>query len=333
VTGPDGHLWTGSQTTAIEIIPTTLTPTFDNHAGVLAGAAKGIASGGDGNIWLIDSNGDDSAIVRVNPAGTVVGTPTKTETGLQQIAAGPPGQMGFTQPVHTPQRVGRIDYAGTAQYTNMPGGLGDPTGIVFGNDGAYWTADFGDQTLGRLTPAGPFTEPIQFDPGSGPRYLAKGAGDTLWVGLEDAKKIARITGVSAPPIVTPPPPPTGKVFAGLSLSVKTFRVSGNSVSIPIACPSGLSSNCVGSISLRTASPVVAAKKKRKTRLKLGSAKFSIASGKSARVKVTLSKKALKLIAKRHSLKVRATMTATAGGVKKATSSTVTLKAPKKNGRR
>jgi hypothetical protein len=81
----------------------------------------------------------------------------------------------------------------------MPGGIGDPTGIVFGNDQAYWTANFGVDKLRRLTPAGDLTEPINFDASSGPRYITKGPNDTLWVSLETSNKIAEITGVSAPP--------------------------------------------------------------------------------------------------------------------------------------
>ncbi len=32
---------------------------------------------------------------------------------------------------------------------------------------------------------------------SGPRYVTAGQGDTLWVGLENADKVAKITGVWA----------------------------------------------------------------------------------------------------------------------------------------
>jgi hypothetical protein len=196
----------------------------------------GIAVGGDGNLWIADVNGVAAdSIVRFNTAGAVLGTPTPTGNGLQQsqIAAGPPGQLAFTQPIGggVAERVGRIDYSGHIDFTNMPGGVGDPVGIVFGNDGAYWIANFGADKVRRMTPSGDLTEPISFDAGSGPRQIAKGPGDTLWVSLETSKKIAKITGVSAPPA----PPGAGgggggtadrtpPVISGLALSSTKFRL-------------------------------------------------------------------------------------------------------------
>jgi streptogramin lyase len=338
--GPDGHLWTGSGAHVIEIPPDNpgngVGHGDETHNGILNGVdPRGITTGSDGNLWIADNNAmtpDDSAIVRFNTNGQVVGTPAKPGGGLQQtqIAAGPAGQLAFTQPVNTPQRIGRVDFAGNIQFTNMPAGVGDPTGIVFGNDGAYWSANFGVDKLRRLTPAGDLTEPLAaFTAGSGPRYLAKGANDTLWVSLEQGQKIAKVTGVSAPPSGggNNPPPPLPATFAGVHLKLHTFRLSGKSVTISIPCPSGQSTRCTGTIVLRTAK-AVSAKKRHKTKLKLGSARFSIASGKTGHVKVKLSSKARKLV-RRHSLKVKATITATASGQKKVTHATLTLKPPKR----
>ena len=328
VTGPDGHLWTGSDATVIEIRPANPGVGDTPHSGIVAGTAKGIAVASDGTLWIADNNSADSAIVHFNTAGTVIGAPIKTDDGLlqTQIAAGPAGQIAFTQPVHTPQRVGRIDAAGNLQFTNMPNGLGDPTGITFGNDGAYWTANFGVDKLRRITPTGDLTEPITFDANSGPRYVTKGPGDTLWVSLETSNKIAKITGVSAPPVTVPPVvTPPSVTFHGLKPH-GSFRVRGHFVTIPLACQAGLSSNCTGTITLRTAK-AVAAKKKRQ--LKLGSKSFSIAPGKTGRVKIKLSTTALKLLSKKHTLKAVATVVAKAGTASKTTSANITLKAAKR----
>jgi hypothetical protein len=119
-----------------------------------------------------------------------------------QVAAGLGTQIGFTDPIVSPQEIGRITPGGTAQRSVVTGGSGDPTGIVFGNDGAYWIARFAPAPAGndlvRFTPAGQQTTLTGFSAGAGPRQITKGPGDTLWVGLEIAKKVARITGVSAP---------------------------------------------------------------------------------------------------------------------------------------
>jgi streptogramin lyase len=331
--GPDGNLWAGDATNGLVKIPPGNPGAGDTHfPALLSGQALGLTAGGDGNLWVANNTGDEnSSIVRVDTTGQVVGTPTVTGNGLQQseLAAGPLGQVVFTQPIGgaVPERVGRMDYAGNVQFTNMPGGLGDPIGITFGNDGAYWIANFGANAVRRMTPAGDVTEPITFDAGSGPRQIAKGPNDTLWVSLETPQKIAKITGVSAPPVPPPPPPPPPSVtFTGLHLH-GAFRVSGKSVTISIPCPSGQSTRCTGTIVLRTAK-AVSAKKRHKTKLKLGSARFSIASGKTGHVKVKLSSKARKLV-RRHSLKVKATITATASGQKKVTHATLTLKPPKR----
>ena len=49
--------------------------------------------------------------------------------------------------------------------------------------------------MARLTPGGGYTTPIALPAGSGPRRIAAGADNTLWVTLETSKQIARITGV------------------------------------------------------------------------------------------------------------------------------------------
>ncbi len=307
-TGPDGNLWTASGGLVIKVPPGNPGAGDVPHGGVLSGTdPQGITAGSDGNLWILDNNGDNSAIVRFNTSGSVVGTPFSTGGALNQsrIAEGPPGQMLFTQSITSPQRVGRVDFSGNIQFTNMPNGLGDPIGVVFGNDGAYWIANFGASRIRRLTPAGDLTEPITLPAGA--RFLAKGAGDTLWATLEQANKIARITGVSAPPAppvtappVFTPPPPTSAVAA---LHGHVFRVSGKFVAIPISCQG--SSTCNGKLTLRTAKAVAAAKKKRK--LKLGSAKFSVPAGQTKRVRVKLSKPALKLVRRHRTLKALATI--------------------------
>ena len=207
--GPDGNLWAGSNGGVVKIPPGNPGGLHDTFfPGLFAGTALGLTAGGDGNIWVANNTFDPntSTIVRVSTGGVVQGTPTPAGNTLQQseLAAGV-GQVVFTEPIGggVPERVGRVDFAGNVQFTDMPGGVGDPVGIVFGNDGAYWIANFGADAVRRMTPAGDVTSPITFAASSGPRQITKGPNDTLWVSLEQAKKIAKITGVSAPP------PPTG----------------------------------------------------------------------------------------------------------------------------
>jgi streptogramin lyase len=323
--GPDGNLWTGSGANVIEIPPGNPGATGGDvtHTGILAGTdPQGITTGSDGNLWIVDNTNDDnSAIVRFNTSGTVVGTPKKPGGALNQgrIAAGPAGQMLFTQSITSPQRVGRIDFSGNIQFTNMPNGLGDPIGVVFGNDGAYWIANFGASKIRRLTPAGDLTEPITLPAGA--RFLAKGANDTLWASLEQGNKIAKITGVSAPPAPPAgPPPPPSPIALPSFVGPHVFRVSKGAVTISVACRAA--TTCAGTMTLRSAK-AVATKKKRI--LKLGSSKYSIAPGKTKRVKVKLSKAALRLLRKKPTLQAVATLSTTG----KTASRKVTIKAAKR----
>jgi hypothetical protein len=120
---------------------------------------------------------------------------TVSSGGPYGVAAGPGTQMAFGDPLASPQNVGRIIPGGTPQTTPTPDTIGDPTGVVFGNDGAYWFARFGKDDLLRLTPTGQVTTLPGL--GAGPRQITKGPGDTLWVSEETALKIARVTGVAA----------------------------------------------------------------------------------------------------------------------------------------
>jgi virginiamycin B lyase len=349
--GPDGHLWTGSGGNLVEVTPSTPTPTFDDHTPNGLFEARGIASAG-GFIWVAD-RGDGSVthpsqIVKVDLDGQAVKATPTGGGGSFAVGAGPDGQLAFTDPLTPPQLIGRIDYDGNlvGNANQFPAGT-DPSGIAFGNDGAYWIPEFAQNKLGRVTPVGDHTQPISFDAGSGPRNISKGSGDTLWVGLEQSARIARITGVTAPPPTPPPtdPPPTNPpptdpfVFDGVTLTGKSFTVRGKSVTFPATCPAGFTGDCTGTIALRTAAKLRAPKdasaadrKAKKRRLKLGSKSFSIPAGTTANVKVKLNGTARKLLAKRRKLKAVAAMTATADGTEKTSSATVTIKAAKKKRR-
>jgi streptogramin lyase len=199
-TGPDGNLWTASDTNLIRITPGT-PDTFTAFFGVLQNA-RDTAAGGDGRIWVADRAmaANPPRIASFTTAGAnPTFYPTADPGGPFALVAGPGTQMAFSDPLASPQEVGRITPGGTAQRTPTPDGLGDPHGVVFGNDGAYWFATFGHPELLRMTTGGQVTKLTGFSANSGPRQITKGPGDTLWVSLENAQKIGRVSGVSAPP--------------------------------------------------------------------------------------------------------------------------------------
>lgn len=217
--GPDDSMWTGSGNKVVKI-PVASPATFTSFATTGVVAARAIARGGDGNVWVADFGG--SQVVAVTPAG--VGTAYATGGGPQGIAAGPGEQIGYTNQGTVPHTVGRLAPGGTPLTTDVP--LADPFGITLGPDGAYWVANFAQDTVGRLTTQGDYSTLGGFAAASGPRNLTAGPNSTVWVTLETANQVARITGVTAP---TPPDPddPPGpgatKPDEVTKLKVKKFR--------------------------------------------------------------------------------------------------------------
>jgi streptogramin lyase len=198
VVGSDGNLWTASGDKAIRITPVAV-PVATPFT-VTGMAAHDIVRGGDGLLYIAEGGSGAGHVVGL----TTDGRPTLYATGGGQgVAAGPANQIAYTNPVNSPEQIGRIT-PGTLRPLITDVLNVDPTGIVFGNDGAYWIANFGDATLGRFTTDGQLTFLSGLSALSGPRWIATGPNDTLWVGLETAQRVARVTGVSAPPPTTPP---------------------------------------------------------------------------------------------------------------------------------
>jgi streptogramin lyase len=198
VVGPERNLWTASGGSVLRITPAEVVTGF-GPVGLTS--ARGIAVGGDGHLYVADPLA--AQIVSFLPGSELTQLYPTGGVNPQEVAAGPANQIAVTLPQSL---IGRFTPPSKAvQNTDVPGT--DPTGIVFGPDGAYWAANFNRDTLTRLTPAGTVTTLAGFAVGSGPRHLTVGAGGTLWVGLERTNKVARVTGVVAPGVTPPPPPP------------------------------------------------------------------------------------------------------------------------------
>jgi virginiamycin B lyase len=207
--GADGNLWTGSGDKVVHFAPSN--PAGFTAQTVAGMGARGIASGGDGALYVADFAGQ--RVVRITTAGAVSDVPLGG--GPQEVAAGLGTQLAVANPGAIPQVVARVD--GGALLGNVAMPTTDPFGIILGNDGAYWTARFASGDLGRIAPDGTVTS-LPIGAGTGPRQITKGPGDTLFVGLESAMKVARVTGVAAPSPATPMPIPTPTPATALSIS-------------------------------------------------------------------------------------------------------------------
>ena len=165
-------------------------------------SARGITRSGD-LLWVADFSG---AIVSVTTAG--VQKPYDVGGSPQDVGGGPNGQVLYANPGTSPQTIGRLVPNGSPLTSDRP--QADPFGITFGQDGAYWVAEFAAGDLARVTTDGAVTT-LGGLPKNDPREITTGPDNTLWVSLELSKKVARITGVD-PPVVTPPvitPPAPG----------------------------------------------------------------------------------------------------------------------------
>lgn len=212
--GADGNMWAVAVDRVVQIGPDGA-KLGDFLVGQVSG--RGITRGSDDRMYLADfGNQAVQAFTTANP-----NAPQKIDTAVapQEIEAGPAGQLGVSLPG---SEMVRVSTAGAVEKTTDAGT--DPFGVAYGNDGAYWFAQFATNTLGRLAPDGQYSRAITLPAGTGPRYIAAGANDTLWVTGETDGKIHRVTGVSAAP---PPPPPdtTPPELSGAKVSVRKNRLT------------------------------------------------------------------------------------------------------------
>jgi streptogramin lyase len=200
--GADGNIWLAG-TNGIVKIPPANPAGFTNNPVVLNGP-KGMATGTDGLLWIAD--GPD--VVSTTTAAPTTLTKYTVGGGTQDVAAGPDAQVGYANPVSSPQTVGLISPGGTPQPFQLENT--DPFGITFGQDGAYWVARSQGNDLLRMTTDGQITFLTGFAPsgGVGPRKIATGPDNTLWVTLDTNEKIGKVAGVTPPPTPEPTPTPT-----------------------------------------------------------------------------------------------------------------------------
>jgi streptogramin lyase len=211
--GPDGNLWAASGDKLLRIPPAN--PVGYTPFTIAGLDARGLAADGE-RLWIASFG--NGTIYSATTAG--VATPHAVGGGPQEVAAGAGGQVAFSNPGSNPQTVGRLTSGGSPLMTPAPG---DPFGVAFGSDQAYWFAQFASDDLGRLSTEGEYSRLTGLSAGSGPRQITAGPGNTLWVSLETAGKVARVTGVE--PIG--PRPISGRAFgiSGLKVTPKRFRVA------------------------------------------------------------------------------------------------------------
>jgi streptogramin lyase len=183
--GPQKKLWAASGDQLVSFKPAN--PAGFDARTITGMNARGIATSG-GKLWIADFGG--KRILRVDPTGGV--KKFKVGGGPQDVAKGPNGGAAYTNQGTDPHTVGRI-LGGEVKKTKVPNT--DPFGIDRASDGKWWIANFASHNLSILSPNGNLTKFKKLPNNSGPRYPAAGKKGVLWVGLETAEKVARITGL------------------------------------------------------------------------------------------------------------------------------------------
>lgn len=226
--GPDGNLWTASNDKVIKIPPGNPAG-FTTYDATGVQGARAITRSGN-SLWVADFGGQQ--IVQVTTAG--VGTEYATGGGPQGVGGGPGGQVAYSNPGDSPQTVGRIKPGGTPQATTADNR--DAFGVVFGSDKAYWFGQFASNNLGRLTTTGQYTELGGFPANSGPRQITAGKNRTLWVTLDTADRIGRVTGVrDNPPTTTITKRPDNVVATPGTRAKVKFRFTSNKSGADFQC--------------------------------------------------------------------------------------------------
>jgi streptogramin lyase len=217
VTGPDGNLWVAASEKLVRIPPAEPNnPQSFSVSGLnprdidLAGSQLAIADFGNSRIVLATTGG---ATTDIPIAG-----------GPQGLAGGPNGQIAFTAPDASPQQVGLVTPPSAPQHTELSG---DPFGVALGADGAYWIARTATHNLTRLATDNQMTTLSGFDAQLGPRQIAPGPGNTLWVTMEDfenkaiPEKVARVSGVDPAAVPISGVVPETQITKGPKKKVKT----------------------------------------------------------------------------------------------------------------
>jgi virginiamycin B lyase len=215
VTGPEGNLWVATDNNLVRIEPAVDEAKVFPVPG-LVGKDIDVA----GSLLAIASQ---EKIFTATPTDPPMVTEYAIESTSQGVAGSPGGQIAFTDPLASPEKVGTLTPPNAAQEIEL---LGDPIGVTFGPDGNFWIAQFAFGAVVRLTPDGALT-PLGGLKKEGPRNIAAGPANTLWVtvetdgGNEKPDKVARISGVEKPRTESPPSPPDTKIGRAPKKKTKT----------------------------------------------------------------------------------------------------------------
>jgi Ca2+-binding RTX toxin-like protein len=328
---------------------------------IRGGEANDVLSGGGGDDRIVGDRGNDTmnggagddTLVWNNGDGTDVANGDEGRDDVEVNGAPAAGDAFTAQP-----NGGRIKFDRTnlvpfsidigSSETSHANGLGGDDTIAVGEVGSYSVTASGGPGADTLT-GGSSSE--TFSGGSGNDAITPGGGLDVVFGDEgddqvdvrdrtpdfarggdgndsaiaDVGQLDILDGfevVDRTPNATPPPVDTSTRPVTIRGGTVKVNASKRIASIRVNCPAGSAGNCTGSLALRTAKPVRLAGLK--AVLQLGSARYNLASGTSATVKVKLPKGIKRLENSKGQIKVKAVASTGASGKTVSSSKRLTL---------
>lgn len=211
------------------IVCTTPGGEFSHSLHILSGFVAGIALGGDGRIWYVDTRWNGIGRVDVpNPGKVQADYVNSNFLGFASIAKGPDAAMWFT--AANIGQVGRMSANGL-QILPLPTKFSGPAGITAGPDGNIWVTQLSANKIARITPAGVVTEFPLPTANAQPLGIAPGPDGALWFTEYNANKIGRITvfgEITEYPIPTAQSQPAG-IVAGPDGNMWFTEFKGNKI--------------------------------------------------------------------------------------------------------
>ena len=220
VLGPDGNIWVAANEKVLHFPPAE--PLKATTIAVEKLAPKDIDIAG--SLLVIADQGEKNRIVTLTTAGVEKDLPIGG--GSQGVAGAPSGQLAFSAPEAKPEQAGSITPPNPAQSFEL---LGDPFGVAYGADQAFWIVQFAAGQLTRLDSAGQRSVLGSF-PKETARQIAPGPNNTLWVTLikNEAGKVepsvVRISGLE-PPVAKKPLLPKTSITKGPHIVRTAKRVA------------------------------------------------------------------------------------------------------------
>lgn len=252
VAGPEGQMWFAASEKVDHFSPT-------DPEGATPVAVPGLSPRDidvDGSLIVVADAGKPR-IVTMTTAGVVQPDFEIGHEGVgasQGVAGSPTGQIAFSDPGANPESIGLITPPNPAQEFEREG---DPFGVAYGSDGAFWIAMFGANAANpagaeRLTSSGAHTSLTGLKPGFGARQITAGPNNTMWMTAEkngetQESEVVRISGLE-PPVAVPisgtkPKTPETTIGKGPRKTVKThgkrakvtFRFSSSDAAAKFEC--------------------------------------------------------------------------------------------------